>query len=174
MNKDDLPREDLYTVGEIRTFSGKYINVLNPNPDDILIEDIAHALAFMPRYGGHTYRFYSVAEHCIRCSYMADPEIKFETLMHDATEAYLLDMMKPIKDCLADYQILEEKLQKVICEKFGLPFPMSKEVKEIDKAMLEIEWERIVLRRGPDIKIHTSEECKQKFLKLFKQFNPNP
>ena len=167
MNKDDIPREELYTVGEIRTISGKYVNVLNPNPDDIVIEDIAHSLAFMPRYGGHTHRFYSVAEHCIRCFYLADPEFKFETLMHDATEAYLLDMMKPIKEVLRDYQALEDNLQKVICEKFGLPYPMSKEVKEIDKAMLEMEWKHVVLRRGGFNRDYSSIQAKEEFLRLF-------
>ena len=137
--------ENLYAKNSIRTVSGQYVNVVDPDPATILIEDIAHALAQIPRFGGHLKRQYSVAQHSVACCALAPEEFKLEALMHDASEAYLLDMPKPIKVNLPDYQVIENRMQKIICEKFGLPFPMSKLVKNIDKDMLEFEWNTLVL-----------------------------
>jgi hypothetical protein len=72
----------------IRTNSGLYINVFEPTPDMISIEDIAHALSFMPRFGGHLDKFYSVAQHSVYCSFMVESiEDKKAALLHDASEA---------------------------------------------------------------------------------------
>lgn len=168
-----MRRENLYEPNCIRTFSGKYINVFDPNPDDIVIEDIAHALSNIPRFGGHLPKFYSVAQHSIKCAEYINFDFKLEALMHDASEAYLLDVPKPIKEGLPDYIRVEENLQKVICEKFGLTFPMSKEVKAVDKTMLEYEWVNLMLGEGEPLKVFSHKYAKQRFLQMFKVLSGN-
>ncbi len=137
--------ENLYTANCIRTFTGKYINVFDPDPDLICIEDIAHALAQQPRFGGHLPKKYTVAEHSINCMLLASRPYKFDALTHDFTEAYLLDMPSPIKLNMPEYRKIENKLQEVICKKWGLQFPLPAEVKAVDKIMLEREWNQLML-----------------------------
>ena len=108
----------------IYTFSGYQIDVLNPNPKHIFIEDIAHVLSLMPRFGGHTRKFYSVASHSIWVAKHLK-EHKLEGLLHDATEAYLVDIPRPIKPHLTNYKKIEDNLMNVIFNKFGLEFPLS-------------------------------------------------
>lgn len=126
--------------GIIRTFTGIYIDIQDPQPEDICIEDIAHALSNLCRFGGHTMRFYSVAEHCLRTVELVEPKHKLAALLHDASEAYLIDMPSPIKQLLPDYCKIESWLLEVIAEKFGFEYPLPKEVKLADKDMLETEW----------------------------------
>lgn len=166
-----MSEENLYTPHSIRTFTGKYINVFDPNPDDIIIEDIAHALSNIPRFGGHLPTFYSVAQHCIMCAGYVKPNLAFEALMHDATEAYLLDIPKPIKLMLPHYVSAEMNLQSIISEKFGLPEMMSPEVKEVDKVMLEFEWNNMMLGKGAPPRIYSNEYAKKRFLEMFKELS---
>jgi len=137
--------ENLYTPNSIRTVSGKYVNIIDPDPETISIGDIAHALSQLLRFGGHLPEMYSVAQHSVACCALASKEFKLEALLHDASEAYLLDLPKPIKNNLPDYMKLEKNLQKVICSKYSLPYPISQEVKDIDKKMLEFEWNTLML-----------------------------
>lgn len=120
----------------LQLHSGIKYYFLNPTPEMISIDDIAHTLSLLCRYGGHCREFYSVAEHSVRCSYKAPKGFEFEALMHDAGEAYLIDMPRPIKQKLPDYQNLERVTEKVITTKFNLPWPMSPEVKVVDNRML--------------------------------------
>lgn len=166
INLKDKMEENLYTTDSIRTFTGKYVNVFNPDPNTIDIIDIAHALSNIPRFGGHLRYFYSVAQHSLACYIKAKEEFKLEALMHDAAEAYLLDMPKPIKERMPEYQKVEKDLQRVICNKFGLPFPKSIEVEKIDKFMLEEEWDNLMLKEsffGHNDKMQTKES----FLTMF-------
>ena len=124
---------ELYTERTILTFKGHYIDVFDPNPDHIDIEDIAHSLSLQPRWGGHTKEFYSVAAHSIMVCDELPVEYKLEGLLHDATEAYLCDIPKPIKRLLPDYVNLEKSLDLAIRMKFKLPLVSSKEIKVADK-----------------------------------------
>lgn len=135
--------DGLYVPNMIRTFSGIYIDVLDPKPYQIKIIDIAHALSQSPRFGGHLPYFYSVAQHSIFCADSVDRPFKLEALLHDATEAYLTDIPSPIKSRLPSYIDLENNLGKVIAERFGLGWPISPEVKAIDRYALEFEYEYI-------------------------------
>lgn len=135
-----MNKENLYTPDCIRTVSGQYINVFDPNPDTIIIEDIAHALSMQCRFGGHLPGFYSVAEHSYGCALRVPDEYKLAALMHDASEAYLLDIPRPIKNRLSNYKDIEERLMQMIAYKFGFAWPMPKEVKEMDEYMLKFEW----------------------------------
>lgn len=104
----------------IKTFTGKKFHFLDPMPDDICIEDIAHALAFQSRFGGHVKQFYSVAEHSINVSKIAPRGWEMSGLLHDASEAYLVDIPRPIKRTLnlEGYRTIETKVQGVIDFKF--------------------------------------------------------
>jgi hypothetical protein len=122
----------------ITTYTGKFFPN-DPQENEINIETIAHALSNLCRFGGHINEFYSVAQHCVLCSYVAPKEYKLEALLHDASEAYLVDIPRPIKQMLPDYKSIELKVEKVIASKFNLPFPISFIVKDIDNRMLVTE-----------------------------------
>lgn len=119
----------------ISTYGGNFYP-LDPREDEIELTTVAHALSNLCRFGGHIYEFYSVAQHCVLCSMVAPKEFKLEALLHDASEAYLVDIPRPIKRMLPDYQAMEQNVERVIASKFGLPFPMSPIIKEIDTRML--------------------------------------
>jgi hypothetical protein len=123
----------------IQTFNGKAVYFLDPKEDDFDIENIAHTLSMLCRFGGHCKEFYSVAEHSVRCSWEAPDELKLEALLHDATEAYLVDMPRPIKQVLSQYRDIEKKLDRVLRNKFSLLPEMPKEIHYIDNAMLATE-----------------------------------
>ena len=107
----------------ITTVTGIHFYPLNPNPKDIDIEDIAHALSLICRANGHFRHFYSVAQHCIACAEEAiergySPEVILGCLLHDASEAYLCDVTRPVKKHIPQYLQAEEKLQEVIWKRF--------------------------------------------------------
>lgn len=127
----------------IYTFSGRIIRPLDPNPDDIALEDIAHALSNQCRFTGHTRNFYSVAEHCILATALVARDQRLETLLHDASEAYLADIARPVKKApgfAETYLKYEAQLEAAIQQRFGLPVgPMPDYVKTADERMLGIE-----------------------------------
>ena len=90
------PVHEFYS-GHFNTVSGKIIDLNHPTEDMIDIKDIAAALSKICRFGGQINQFYSVAQHCVLVAAMAPAIIKKEALMHDAAEAYLLDIPKPLK-----------------------------------------------------------------------------
>lgn len=161
--------ENLYAVDCIRTVTGIYINVFDPTTDMVCIEDIAHALVNQCRFGGHLPQFYSVGQHSIRCAEeIIDPDRKPEALLHDASEAYLLDIPRPIKKRLSNYKEIEDGLMSVIAKKFGFQYPLSSAVKDIDEKMLVIEWEELMLQSRTRTNKHMSRRyCRQRFLELF-------
>lgn len=120
----------------MQTFTGKAFYPLDPNPDDVDIVDIAHALSLICRYGGHASQFYSVAEHCVLLSQAVSPENALWALLHDATEAYVGDMVRPLKNSMPDYRLAEDYLMQIICQKFGLPPEMPHEVHDADTRIL--------------------------------------
>lgn len=126
----------------IITYTGKKFYHLNPQPEMVCIEDIAHSLAQLCRWTGHTKFHYSVAQHSYYASLICPLELAFDCLMHDASEAYLGDMNRPLKHFTAAgpaYLEIEEKVEQVIFKKFGLPYPMRGEVKKYDNQMLYAE-----------------------------------
>lgn len=131
----------------IVTYTGRWIEPLTPNPDDIAIEDIAHALANQCRFTGHVKKFYSVAEHSVRVSYLLEDtgykrDTQWAGLLHDASEAYLSDIARPVKrapEISAFYDTAEDGLMTAIAEKFGFKWPMQKAVKWADDVCLRTE-----------------------------------
>lgn len=126
-----------HRIGDwIQTFTGKCFYPLNPRPEDICIEDIAHNLSNLCRFGGSCTSFYSVAEHSYHVSTIVPKEHALCALLHDAPEAYILDVPTPLKKYLTNYQEMEDRIWKVISEVFQLPLELPKEVKEADYAVL--------------------------------------
>lgn len=116
------------------TFSGKAYWPLDPRAEEVCIDDIAHALAYQCRYGGHVKRFYSVAEHSVLVSQHVPAEYALVGLMHDATEAYVADVPRPLKPHLKEYSGIEMRNWDSICKAFDLPMTgtVPDEVHDID------------------------------------------
>jgi hypothetical protein len=129
---------------EMTLFSGHRVNFGNPQVDDIRIEDIAHSLAHLCRFGGHTKEFYSVAQHSIRVAHAVPKHLMLEGLLHDATEAYVGDMIRPLKRQLVRYQQIEEDFWQLIAFRFNLSVHMSPEVKMADEASLKSELQQFM------------------------------
>lgn len=125
----------------IQTFSGKQFWPLNPQAKDVGIHDIAHALSNLCRYGGHTTSFYSVAQHCVLVSEIVSPELALCGLLHDASEAYLIDVPRPIKHSVGmeAYRKAEQRLEEMIAQVFRVPYPFPPEIKTADNQLLRTE-----------------------------------
>lgn len=123
----------------IQTATGRAFWPLRPRVEDVCIEDIAHALAMKCRYTGHCRYFYSVAQHSVLASEIVPPADAFWALMHDATEAYLPDVARPVKKAIAGFCEIEDRLMEVIAERFGLPMPMPESVRHADLVLLATE-----------------------------------
>ena len=116
----------------LQTYTGRAFWPFDPRADDVDPDDIAHALPHLCRYGGHARRFYSVAEHCVVMSRAVAPEHALWALLHDASEAYLIDLPRPIKRHMPDYRYAERAVQVAICARFGLDPHEPAEVKDAD------------------------------------------
>lgn len=130
----------------IQTASGRKVDLLRPDPEELVIEDIAHALSNICRYTGHTGSFYSVAQHSVLASYhVSDAKFALAALMHDATEAYLGDVSKPLKDILGQkYATMENRFGRILAQKFRYEYPYPVEVRVIDQDLLETEFNTVM------------------------------
>lgn len=126
----------------MQTYSGEPFYPLEPNLDHIDIVDIAHALSMLCRYNGHCKRFYSVAEHSVLISHTVDTENALWALLHDAAEAYIGDMVRPLKHEMPEFMAAEDNLEVAIAGKFHLGWPMPAQVKEHDTRIVVDEREQ--------------------------------
>jgi hypothetical protein len=140
--------ENLFTPNCIRTYTGLYFNILEPTEDMICIEDIAHSLSMQCRFAGHLPVFYSVAKHSLMCVNAVSEQNKLAALLHDASEAYLLDIPSPIKPHINNYKEIENNIMKLIAKKFGFLYPLVQEVRDIDATVLIWEWENLMLGKN--------------------------
>lgn len=128
----------------MQTFSGVQFWPLDPRPEDVRLDDIMHALSNLCRFGGHCRYFYSVAQHSVMVSRQAEAaartdarEVAIIGLLHDATEAYLIDVPRPIKRDLLNYKEIETALAVTIGERFGVRLDLLPDlVKEADERAL--------------------------------------
>lgn len=128
----------------LQTYTGKRVSVMNPQPNEINIEDISVALSKQCRFNGHCSKFYTVAEHSVRGAWLAEDwygkDVAREFLLHDATEAYMGDMIRPVKRMMPQFEEMEQVFWKAISTKFNLPYVHSKEVHYLDNVM--VSWEK--------------------------------
>lgn len=106
--------------GWIQTKSGKKFKFWEPDYREVSIDDIAHALSHLCRFNGHCNKFYSVAQHSVIVSRLCPPEYAMEGLLHDATEAYCGDLIRPIKKFLPSFKEIEERIEKAVWKQFKL------------------------------------------------------
>lgn len=169
----------------ITTIGGRKFNPLFPSLNDIDIEDIAHSLSLICRANGHFKHFFSVARHCINCAREAEvcghsPKIQILCLLHDATEAYIGDMTRPLKIQLDYYCQCEDRLYGDILKSLGIAPPTTDEnvvVKSIDDCMLYHEFRTFngdcLFDEVPSIHIkiadseRTFAETKTEYLELY-------
>jgi len=109
---------DEYGGHWITTFTGKKFHFLDPQPDEICIEDIAHHLSLVCRFTGACREFYSVAEHSTRMAKIVPREYRLHALLHDASEAYLPDLPRPEKAEIPRFKVIETIILEAIFQKF--------------------------------------------------------
>lgn len=129
----------------LQTYTGKQYWPLDPRPEDVDLRDIAHVLSQLCRYGGHTLFFYSVAEHSVLLSRAVPREHALWALLHDAAEAYCVDLPRPLKRSVHGYEKIEIRNLTAIAQAFGLPLPPTPAaVKRADTAILADEQVQVM------------------------------
>ena len=123
----------------VSTRSGRRVALLNPSPSQIVIGDIAHGLAHQCRFNGQTNKFYSVAQHSVLVASILPRELRLAGLLHDASEAYLGDVVQPLKDLLPEYQAIEENFCKVLGMRFGVNLQHNDAIRHADLVVLATE-----------------------------------
>lgn len=178
-------------TNNITTYTGQSIDPLGHHvrPEQINITDIAAALSRIPRFGGHSVHFFSVAQHSCMVADRLRPGAKLAGLLHDASEAYLLDIPTPIKQHLPQYYTAERRMMAVIHAAFGLPVPPYNDealelielVKKADKLQLDFEIKELMtpfladimcpVHATPAVRCWMPDESEFRFLELFKQLS---
>lgn len=150
-------------TGWIETASGIKFDLLDPQPEMISAYDIAHALSKLCRFGGHCHQFYSVAEHSRHVydvigidAFQSDPDqlpresLLLAALLHDASEAYCVDVPRPLKAMLAGYKEIEHRIQCAVAAAFGFD-PVEFDdplIEDADKRMLSLEASELMPSKG--------------------------
>lgn len=106
------------TDTRIMLASGALFDILDPEGSDFSLQDIAHGLGRVCRFAGHTNRFYSVAEHCVHVARLVPVEHGRAALLHDASEAFIGDVTRPLKALLPDYRAIEQRIEDAIARRF--------------------------------------------------------
>ena len=169
----------------ITTFTGEDFTPLAPDINQIHIKDIAHALSLMCRANGHFVHFFSVAQHSINCANEAkargfSEKIQLACLLHDANEAYISDLTRPVKKHFPEYIEMEKRLQNAIYNKF-LDSPLSDEehghVKQVDDDMLVYEFNALMKKKvfphspkmsgNPSLEFTAFPDAENEFIRKF-------
>ncbi len=174
---------------KIITYSKQYINPLDPDKENIFLTDIAHALSKICRANGQLPVFFSVAEHSIFCCREAmergySNKLCLALLMHDASEAYIADIVRPVKRSLDDYLRIEKRMQDAIYEKFVGEITDEDRIiiSEIDDAMLYWEFfnfmdveimEKRELLSKPTYQNRSFSDVETEFISLYYQLKNN-
>lgn len=174
-------------MSQIMTHSKKMFDPLAPQEELIDITDIAHSLSMLCRANGHFKSFYSVGQHCINCMREAQARgysrrVQLGCLLHDASEAYLSDVTRPVKQELPQYKLIEEPLQAAIWAKWIAPALTEEEEKLVflvDDDILEREFIALMeyqlsetlnpVYSQPEFSFTGFETCENEFLQLFEE-----
>ncbi len=171
-----LPRQGSF----MQTFTGRKYWPMSPRPHEVYIEDIAHSLGLQCRYAGHCIKFYSVAEHSVLIArHLAAkhaPEVALAGLLHDAPEAYCVDIPRPLKPYLTNYRAIEQDNWLAIAARFGLSKELPREVHDADNRIIadelvnlrEMPWHAKHDRPlGVKLRYWSPEEAELEFLATF-------
>jgi hypothetical protein len=154
-------------MGKIMTYSGRHVDPTCLFDDEISITDIAHSLSRQARFNGATEEIYTVAQHSIYVSYVCDPKNALWGLLHDAPEAYIGDIVRPVKDEIKALARLEDTVMRAICLKYGLPQDhMPEDVLHADNMMLDIELSALFYG-SVELEIYSPDMAKKAFLNRF-------
>ena len=170
----------------ITTFTGEDFAPRCPNPDKLHLRDIAHALSLLTRANGHFAQFYSVGQHSLNCAREAaarglSPLVQLGALLHDASEAYLCDIPRPLKRAMEDYHRDEARLQRCVEEKYLpgiLTYDDRKAIRTIDDDMMIWEFHALMPRKdvfpqhpamasSPDFSLLPFAEVESAFLNAY-------
>ena len=161
--------------GIILTLTGKHFNLFEPKPEMIDIRDIAAGLSNKGHFSGLTPSYFSIAQHCVMVcdefafwDFFIDPKLKLLALLHDAAEAYIGDMIKPLKVRLPAFSEVEDNIMKAICAKFGLDFSSLHLIKPTDLFIQELEYNAFY--REGRITYMNPEQSRKVFLDRFKEY----
>lgn len=172
---------DLMRYGDwMQTYTGGKFWPMDPRADEVFIEDIAHSLAMQSRYAGHCIRFYSVAEHCVlmaRHLRWEGVDVALYALLHDASEAYLVDIPRPVKPFLTGYKAAEAKVMAAVCDRYGLPHEMPAAVHEADDRIIgdelvnlvPMDWHARYVGQKLDVELRywSPEKAEEEFMATF-------
>ena len=165
----------------LKTYMGNKVDPMEVKAEEITLEDIAHALSLMCRGNGQVVHFYSVGQHCINCAKEAkargwNKRLQLGCLLHDAAEAYMSDLITPIKVYMPQYYDIEDKFLKAVFERFGLADLRKEEweqIMEVDRALLiydlvellkePVPEEGYQVVRTPDIDFRPFEEVEEEY-----------
>lgn len=154
---------------KIITFSGKFLDLFSMNVNDLDILDISYGLSNIARFAGQV-PFYSVARHSIYVAKMLPEDLMLSGLLHDASEAYIGDIISPIKPMMKDYLEIEKFLMGLISDKWKLNTGHHL-VNIADKKALE--YEKSTLFFSKDYRTEDQKQTIEEFLKLFNQSSRN-
>lgn len=163
------------TDGCFRTLTGLKFSLTDPKPEMITIEDIAAGLAHKGHYSGLTPKYFSIAEHCLlterlfaNTGDLEDYELRLIALLHDASEAYIGDIIRPLKDLVPEFRNIENKIHEAIFKKFDLPIERLSEIKEFDNQSQDLEAS-VFYHNGEHsmIKYMTPQEARDNFTGRF-------
>lgn len=173
----------------IFTSSGSKFHILNPSVNEIILEDIAHALSMICRYGGHLPHHYSVAQHSVLGSYIVPKKYAMAMLFHDGSEAYIGDVVTPLKRLMFEvYKPIEDKIQSVIAQafKFEVDEECKREIKKADAIMLHTEVRDLVPAKKvfsqliheplmvPILDLWNRDLAKERFINRYLELNNEP